>query len=331
MAEPVQVPPSAMTAEIAAALRAPFAADVVGKLPRIWCPACREVRGKKCDNHRKVKCDGCRNNITEAHLHLDYVGHAEVTDRLLQVDPGWSWEPVAFDANGLPALDAHGGLWMRLTVAGVTRLGYGHADGKKGGDAVKETIGDAIRNAALRFGVALDLWGATFKGEDEPAGDTRPEPRPASPRPDPKAVRDWALQPDRTAEDLRGMLHRLGEGEHPDVLTDVVVNEVGDDEQLRNLLQRRLHDCADSDAPPAEPEPAAPAVEMVTDQQHRRMAVNWKALGYDGDANRDQRLSIIAKLIDRELSSSTELTKAEAGVVIDALEARRKQKRATNE
>lgn len=27
-----------------------------------------------------------------------------------------------------------------------------------GGDAVKEVIGDALRNAAMRFGAALDLW-----------------------------------------------------------------------------------------------------------------------------------------------------------------------------
>ena len=39
-----------------------------------------------------------------------------------------------------------------------SRLGYGHAEGKTGGDAVKEVIGDALRNAAMRFGAALDLW-----------------------------------------------------------------------------------------------------------------------------------------------------------------------------
>jgi hypothetical protein len=37
-------------------------------------------------------------------------------------------------------------------VCGVTRIGVG--DGKN----AKERIGDAIRNAAMRFGVALDLW-----------------------------------------------------------------------------------------------------------------------------------------------------------------------------
>lgn len=83
---------------------------------------------------------------------LDYVGHAAVTDRLLTVDPEWSWEPMALGPNGLPAVDHAGNLWIRLTICGVTRIGVG--DGK----SAKECIGDAIRNAAMRFGVALDLW-----------------------------------------------------------------------------------------------------------------------------------------------------------------------------
>jgi len=83
---------------------------------------------------------------------LDYVGHAATTDRLLQVDPEWSWEPFALTEDGLPALDSDGNLWIRLTVCGITRPGVG--DGKN----AKERIGDAIRNAAMRFGVALDLW-----------------------------------------------------------------------------------------------------------------------------------------------------------------------------
>jgi len=93
-----------------------------------------------------------------------------VTDRLLQVDPEWTWEPLALDASGLPFIDTVGGMWIRLTVLGVTRLGYGDAGGKRGADAVKETIGDAIRNAALRFGVGLDLWGAKFETRNEDDG-----------------------------------------------------------------------------------------------------------------------------------------------------------------
>ncbi len=90
---------------------------------------------------------------------LDYVGHAALTDRLLEVDMMWSWEPMATNPQGLPLFDDQGGLWIRLTVCGMTRLGYGHADSaKKGGDRIKEIIGDALRNAAMRFGAALDLW-----------------------------------------------------------------------------------------------------------------------------------------------------------------------------
>ena len=89
---------------------------------------------------------------------LAYVGHAALTDRLLDTDPAWTWEPLALNAQGLPALDDCGGLWIKLTVCGVTRLGYGDAGAKKGGDAMKERIGDALRNAAMRFGAALDLW-----------------------------------------------------------------------------------------------------------------------------------------------------------------------------
>ena len=139
-------------------LDAPFPDEAVGKLPRITCGACRDSADKSCPKHKKVECRTCKNWISPKHIHLDYVGHAHVTERLLLVDPSWTWEPRAVDANGLPVLDANGGLWINLTINGVTRPGYGDADGKRGGKAVKEAIGDAIRNAAMRFGVALEYW-----------------------------------------------------------------------------------------------------------------------------------------------------------------------------
>lgn len=92
---------------------------------------------------------------------LAYVGHAALTDRLLDADPEWSWEPMSINAHGWPEA-SETGMWIKLTVCGVTRLGYGDAGAKKGGDAIKEIIGDALRNAAMRFGAALDLW---HKGE----------------------------------------------------------------------------------------------------------------------------------------------------------------------
>jgi hypothetical protein len=128
---PVQfvVKNSRMTPEAQAQLREPFPPEAIGKLPR----------------------GGVR---------LDYVGHAAVTDRLLAVDPAWSWNPLAYDANGAPLIVERNGMlemWVELTVCGVTRLGVGTVQKAKP-EAAKELIGDALRNAAMRFGVAIDLW-----------------------------------------------------------------------------------------------------------------------------------------------------------------------------
>jgi hypothetical protein len=131
--------------EQAKALREPFKPEQIGKLPK-------------------------------AGLMLDYVGHAATTDRLLQVDPEWTWEPMARDEYGCPVI-SNGGLWIKLTVCGVTRPGWG--DGKN----VKEMIGDAIRNAAMRFGVALDLWAKEdLRGDDDgQAASAPPRARSSSP------------------------------------------------------------------------------------------------------------------------------------------------------
>lgn len=156
---------------------------------------------------------------------LDYVGHAAVTDRLLTVDPEWSWEPLALGPDGLPALDRSGNLWIKLTICGVTRLGVG--DGKSS----KECIGDAIRNAAMRFGVALDLWAKENLVEFAQAANLSPqepphpgEPQAETPPPAPEPAGDkpmtaktrgqmFALFGDRQIADddqLPGINHILG-------------------------------------------------------------------------------------------------------------------------
>lgn len=155
-------------------LRAPFPAEQIGKLPRVTCPDCSSPR-RTCTkaDHRKERCTECKAYTYNKHIHIDYVGHADVTERLLDVDPFWSWEPFALDEVGLPALDidqfgAPVGMWIRLTVCGVTRPGYGSVPSNQH-DAVKVLIGDALRNAAQRFGVALAQW---QKGDrDNPAAE----------------------------------------------------------------------------------------------------------------------------------------------------------------
>jgi hypothetical protein len=156
-----------MDADQATALRKPFPAGTIGKLPKPYNK-----------DSPKGRCDECGGYHGLPAVHLDYVGHAATTDRLLQVDPGWNWEPLALDERGHPAVDGGGNLWIKLTVAGVTRIGVG--DGK----SAKECIGDAIRNAAMRFGVALDLWAkedlhamAEERGEPEKAANAEPAKR----------------------------------------------------------------------------------------------------------------------------------------------------------
>ena len=115
--------------------------------------------GCKPENGRNVSADGifC-DGFHPKSFHIAYWGHADLTARLLEADIEWDWEPLSVDDRGLPAFDQNGGLWMRLTVGGVTRLGYGDAQGKTGPNAVKEAIGDGLRNAAMRFGAGLELW-----------------------------------------------------------------------------------------------------------------------------------------------------------------------------
>lgn len=169
-----------------ALLREPFPAHQISKLPKPF---------KK--DSPKGKCSECGGYHGLPALHLDYVGHAALTDRLLDADSGWTWDPVADPKSlGLPVSD--GGMWIRLTVCGVTRFGFGSADGKSGGDAIKELIGDAMRNAAMRFGAALDLW---HKGQLHEEGDSTPA-APAAPQiaEPPAGFAEWLLDMQATAD-----------------------------------------------------------------------------------------------------------------------------------
>jgi hypothetical protein len=164
-------------------LREPFPADQINKLPKPL---------KK--DSPKGKCDTCGGWHGLPAVHLDYVGHAELTARLLDIDPIWNWEPAGWTENGTPKIDVRGGtatMWIKLTVAGVTRLGVGSCSANKD-DVEKELIGDALRNAAMRFGAALDLWS---KSERHSAASEQPKQRAAS-KPKPKPARADEADPD---------------------------------------------------------------------------------------------------------------------------------------
>lgn len=155
-------------------LRQPFSKNQISILPKPL----------KKDNP-KGRCNECGGYHGLPAIHLEYVGHAALTDRLLETDLNWNWEPLTL-VDGLPGFDKTGGLWIKLTVCGVTRLGYGHAEYstfKEIGAREKEVIGDALRNAAMRFGAALDLWHrGDLHGDDEATGTEVPAAKEARPK-----------------------------------------------------------------------------------------------------------------------------------------------------
>lgn len=188
MTDPSPTPSDPVRAGLAK-LRERFPDAAYGKLPK---PLKRDAP--------KGHCKECGTYHGLPAIHLDYIGHASVTDRLLEVDPRWNWEPLAWTEDGLPRfLFSNGhpvGLWIRLTVLGITRLGFGSVE-PGAFESEKQLIGDAMRNAAMRFGVALDLWSkaelesALLAGEDRRAPDNRTKPS-ADPKP---------LNPPRTLQD----------------------------------------------------------------------------------------------------------------------------------
>ena len=203
-----------MTPENVAALRKPFDKKAVGKLPKPYKKDSPKGQCKECDGYHGLPA-----------MHLDYVGHAAVVDRLLTIDPAWSWEPMATTTDGLPMTDAKGNLWIRMTILGVTRIGVGD------GPDAKQVISDALRNAAMRFGVALDLWskeelesvdhGEVYKATAEPERTYQRQPAPALDDAGPapitakqrglikKLAKDLELEDDRPKY-LAGLTHYAG-------------------------------------------------------------------------------------------------------------------------
>ena len=105
---------------------------------------------------------------------LDFVGHADITRLLLEIDPTWRWVPIEWK-DGRPAIHVENGMatmWGELTLLGQARLGVGSVRADKV-DLDKELVGDFLRNAAMRFGICLSLW---TKQEWEDLGETPKKP-----------------------------------------------------------------------------------------------------------------------------------------------------------
>lgn len=124
---------------------------------------------------------------------LDFVGHADITRILIEIDPYWSWEPCGW-VQGRPAIHVENGtatMWGWLTVLGKELLGVGSVRADKG-DYEKELIGDFLRNASMRFGISLNLW---TKNQWSDLDNNKPQP--AKPAPKPALPDDSPLSEDQ--------------------------------------------------------------------------------------------------------------------------------------
>jgi hypothetical protein len=112
--------------------------------------------------------------LPKGNMQLDFVGHADITRLLIEIDPTWRWVPIAWD-EGRPKVHVENGMatmWGELQLLGHARLGVGSVRADKA-DLDKELVSDFLRNAAMRFGICLSLW---TKQEWEDLGG-KPEPQ----------------------------------------------------------------------------------------------------------------------------------------------------------
>jgi hypothetical protein len=147
-------------------LRREFEPAQVGKLPRIT----------KKDGVESW-CDTCRQKL-KPHIHIDFVGHANVTDRLNHVAPDWS-----YTIDHIETVGGHiAGIQGTMTIGGKSLPESGALD-RPGpwGEELKLAISDFICRGAMRFGVGLDLWikGEAAKYDEDVEAEARAVERPA--------------------------------------------------------------------------------------------------------------------------------------------------------
>lgn len=149
-------------------------------------------------------------------INLAYVSHADITRILIEIDPLWSWQPIEW-VNGRPAIHVENGtatMWATLTLLGKSMIGVGSVRADKQ-DHEKELVGDFLRNASMRFGIALSLWSKQDWSDNTtitslPAVQARRAEEakpyvgnhPAKGVPSPKVVRDFVQDNEPTPDEV---------------------------------------------------------------------------------------------------------------------------------
>src|SRR6476659_1161253 len=91
---------------------------------------------------------------------IDTINHAVVTDRLNKVAPGWTMgEPRFIEVDGNDGMKHCLAVVNWMQIGSVRRWEIGEVEHPSTyGDEAKKAMSDWIKRAAMRFGVAIDLW-----------------------------------------------------------------------------------------------------------------------------------------------------------------------------
>lgn len=226
---------------------------------------------------------------------LDFVGHAEITRILIDIDPLWNWEPIAW-LDGRPQISVVNGnavMWGTLTVLGHSRLGCGTARHDKA-DLDKELIGDFLRNAAMRFGICLSLWSKTEWDE-----------QPETAKPAPKVDTDSAVKRFRDACTKEGLdAEKFANDSGVPFLQDATPEQI---ETLRTAFREHKSKAV-------KPEAVHKARMTPAEITHLAMTKGFK---------KEERMQMAKDIAGRNILKMEELTSYEANLLIDILEAAR--------
>jgi hypothetical protein len=252
---------------------------------------------------------------------LDFVGHAEITKILIEVDPQWSWEPVAWTADGRPAINVVNGMavmWGRLTVLGQSRLGVGSARHDKP-DLDKELIGDFLRNAAMRFGISLSLWSKSEWEEQQATPRKAAEPKPVAQDFVTKfreACTKKGINPDEVAKAAGVDLGNLSDADAPK-LRDAfkAAEQPVTIEQVKETFGAQVQVVAE-DAKTDKPHPKNPDA-LATKAQIGKIRALLSAKGVQSFT---EKTEVCADLINRPINKLEQLTQGEASQVIGILD-----------
>ena len=244
---------------------------------------------------------------------LDFVGHADVTKMLIEIDPEWTWEPVAFDADGLPAYRVENGMahmagWM--TIHGVRRLGIGSVQASKP-DLLKELASDYLRNASMRFGICLSLW-TKQEWDDVAHTPSTPVARPVQTKPAPSYDEVPPPTDADYKEDLDEAMFTKSEGLMKiREVTQKVGRTMPASEIASHFQGSEFVEVADSAKPRGVKNPQEPASSAQVGK--------LTALCINQNYTKPERLEMASQLAGRTIGDFKELRKGEASELISIL------------